>query len=151
MNHELHKLAQDNLTKLAGTKEAFVPADQLQGGMSAMAGAPPGAPPGMPPGMPMDPMAAAGGAPPMPPEMMGAMPPMPPGMEGAMPPGMAAGGAPPGQVTLNIEDLRSVVMEAVQAAMLAQSQMGAAAAAPAPAEPPPEGEKGKEGGSTEQR
>lgn len=127
MNPELLKMAQSSISKLASRKEAFVPADQLAaaGAMPPGAappgamppGAPPGMPPGAPPGMPpgaLPPEAAmAGGMPP-------GMPPLPPEAAGAMPPGAAPPvgpeGAPGQMVTLNLDDLRAVVMEAVQAA-----------------------------------
>ncbi len=141
-NPELLQLARNNIIKLAGEeKQAFVPADQLGG---AAGGMPPGAPMdpammagGMPPGAPpMDPAMMAGGAPPGPP-MDPAM------MAGGMPPGAPPGAAPGGQpVQVSIDDLRMIMMEAVQAAMmLMQGQMGQAQ----PAAPAGGGEGGQEG------
>jgi len=175
INQELVKFARHNLSRLNGgqEKKAFVPSQDI-----VAAGGPPPAAPGSPGAPPMDP-AMAGGAPPMDPAMAGGMP-MDPAMAGGAPlpppPGAGAGmppeaGAPPAaggqQVVMNIDELRQVVMEALQAtlAMAPQLMQQAQAMSPAGASPagaPPAGGEGegdkpkaKEGegdaGGTEQR
>lgn len=159
INQELVKFARHNLTRLNGgqEKKAFVPSQDI-----VAAGGPPPAAPGSPGAPPMDP-AMAGGAPPMDPAMAGGMP-MDPAMAGGAPlpppPGAGAGmppeaGAPPAaggqQVVMNIDELRQVVMEALQATLamapqLMQQAQPMAAPAGAPAEGGGEGEKKPEGG-----
>jgi len=160
MNPELVKCARYNLNRLNGGQEktAFVPSQDI-----VASGGPPPAAPGSPGAPPMDP-AMAGGAPPMDPAMAGGAPPMDPAMMGGDP---KAGGAPmpppPGaeagmppeaggqQITVGVEELRQVVMEALQATLamapqLMQQAQPMAAPAGAPAEGGGEGEKKPEGG-----